>query len=138
MTNLFYFTDRNLKSGFNITLESHHNNQANSMLIIKPNYPEFGIEVRYINNIIEELYVIYARLINHYKFNYQTFFSARFDEQDKDNQLLDETEIFNYLNINQNLAKVILIKLILSLHYNIKYNNKDENFLHGDLIRLLL
>ena len=43
MINPYYFTGRNLKSGFNITLESHHINPANSKLIIKPNYPEFGI-----------------------------------------------------------------------------------------------
>ena len=48
MINPYYFTNRNLKVGFNITLKSHHINHANSNLIVKPNYPEFGIEVRYI------------------------------------------------------------------------------------------
>ena len=62
--NPYYFTDRNLQVGFNITLESHHINHANSNLMIKPNYPQFGIEVRYINNIIKELSIIYARLFN--------------------------------------------------------------------------
>ena len=66
----YYFTDRNLKVRFNITLESHHINHANSKLIIKTNYPDFGIEVRQINKIIKELSVIYARLINQYKFKY--------------------------------------------------------------------
>ena len=46
-----------------------------------PNYPEFGIEVRYINKIMKELSVIYARLINQYKFKYHTIISARFDKQ---------------------------------------------------------
>ena len=32
---------------------------------------------------------IYARLINQYKFRYQTKISARFDKQDEDNQVLD-------------------------------------------------
>ena len=50
MVNLFYFTDRALHDGFNIALESHHFNHANSKIIKKPNYREFGIEVRY-NNI---------------------------------------------------------------------------------------
>ena len=45
--------------------------------------------------------IIYARLINHYKLKYQTVFSARFDEQDQNNQVLDETELFIILNINQ-------------------------------------
>ena len=46
--------------------------------------------------------VIYARLINQYKFRYQTVFSARFDKEDEDNQVLDETELFNNLKINHN------------------------------------
>ena len=105
MINPYYFTDRNLKVVFNITLESHHIIHANSKLIIKPNYPEFGIEVRYINKIMKELSIIYARLINVWKFRYQTVFSARFDKQDEKNQVLDETEIFINLNINQNLTE---------------------------------
>ena len=42
----YYFTDRVLQVGFNITLESHHNSHVNSKIIIKPNHPEFGIEAR--------------------------------------------------------------------------------------------
>ena len=41
--NPYYFTDRNLKVGFKINLDSHHINHANSKLTILPNYPEFGI-----------------------------------------------------------------------------------------------
>ena len=48
MINTYYFTDRNLKVGFRITLEGHHINHANSKLTIIPNYLKFGIEVRYI------------------------------------------------------------------------------------------
>ena len=62
MINPYYFTGRNLKVGFNITLESHHVNHANSKLTITPNYPELGIEVRYVNKIMKELSVFYARL----------------------------------------------------------------------------
>ena len=54
---------------------------------------------------MEELAVIYARIINQYKFNYQTVFSARIDEQDEDNQVLDETELFINLNFNHNLTQ---------------------------------
>ena len=39
--NPFYFTDRALEIGFNITLESHQINHANSKTIIKQNHPEF-------------------------------------------------------------------------------------------------
>ena len=48
MINLYYYTDRNLKVGFKIDLDSHHINHDNSKLTITPNYPEFGIEVHYI------------------------------------------------------------------------------------------
>ena len=47
----YYFTDRVLQVEVNFTLESHHINHANSKLIIKPNYPEFGSEVRYIKKL---------------------------------------------------------------------------------------
>ena len=92
MPNPFYFTDRNLKVGFKINLDSHHNNHPKSKLTITPNFAEFGIKVRYINKIMKEVSVIYDRLINQYIFRYQTVFSARFDKQDEDNQVLDETE----------------------------------------------
>ena len=81
--------------GFIINLYTHHISHANSKLTITPYYPEFGIEVRYFNKIIKKLSVIYAKLINQCKFKYQTVFSARFDEQDENNQVLDETELFN-------------------------------------------
>ena len=92
-------------------MESHHINHTNSKLIIKPNYPEFGIEVRYINKFVKDLSVIYARLINQYKFKYQTVFSARFDKQNEDNQVLDETELFINLIINHILTESDLDKI---------------------------
>ena len=79
LPNPYYFTDRILRVGFKVNLDSHHINHANSNLTITPNFPEFGIETRYINNFIKELSVIYARLINKYNLNYETVFSATFD-----------------------------------------------------------
>ena len=64
MINPYYFTDRALQVRFKINLDSHHINHAISKLTVIPNYPEFGIEVRYINKIVKELSVIYARLKN--------------------------------------------------------------------------
>ena len=46
MINPYYFTDRNLKVGLKINLDSHHINHANSKLKIIANHPEFGIEFR--------------------------------------------------------------------------------------------
>ena len=59
---------------------------------------------------MKELYVNYARLKNQNKFKYQTVFSARFDKQDEDNRVLDETELFIILNINHNLTESDLDK----------------------------
>ena len=68
MINPCYFTDRALQVGFKIDLDSHHINHTNSKLTVIPNYPEFGVEIHYINKIMKELAVIYARLIFQYKF----------------------------------------------------------------------
>ena len=100
-----------MKVAYKIDLDSHNLHPTSSKLTITPTFPEFGIEFRFIIKIMKELSVIYARLINQYKFRYQTVFSARFDKQDEDDQLLDETELFINLNINQNLIQSDLIKI---------------------------
>ena len=49
--------------------------------------------------------IIFARIINQNKFRCQTIFSSRFDKQDENDQLLDETELFINLNNNHNLTQ---------------------------------
>ena len=129
MINPYYFTDRNLKVGFKINLDSHHINHANSKLTIIPYHPEFGIEVRYINKIMKELSVIYARLINQYKFKYQTVFSARFDKQDEGSRVLDETELFINLNINHNLTEtdINIINVVSPLENQIQQQEMEDS-----------
>ena len=105
MINPYYFSDGNLIVAYKINLDSHHINLLNSKLTISSNFPNTGKEFRLINKIMREMSIIYARLINQYNFRYQVVFSARFDKQDEDNQLLDETELFINLNINQNLTQ---------------------------------
>ena len=106
MLHPYYVTDRNLKVRFMNNLDSHHINHANSELTIIPNYPEFGIEVRYINKIMKKSSVIYARLMNQYNFKYHTILSARFeDKQNEDNQVLDENELLIILIISHNLTQ---------------------------------
>ena len=46
MKNPYYFTDRNLRAGYKINLDSHNLHHTNSKLTILPIYPEFGIEFR--------------------------------------------------------------------------------------------
>ena len=101
MHNPCYFTDKNLRIGFIINFVSHHFNQANSKITIKPNFLKLGIETRYNNKIPKEMVILQARFNNQNLFKYQTTISARFDKQDEDNQLLDETALFINLNFNQ-------------------------------------
>ena len=105
MINPYYFSDRNLQVAYKINLDSHHINHLNSKLTISSNFKNTGIEFRFINKIMRGMSIIYSRLINQYKFRYQVVFSARFDKQDEDGLLLDETEVFINLNINQNLTQ---------------------------------
>ena len=105
MINPYYFNDENLKNGFKINLESHNFSHANSILTITPKFPEFGIEYRYINEIINELSVIYARLINQYIFNYHTLFSASFYKINEEDQRNNEIELYKNLKINRNLTE---------------------------------
>ena len=99
MINPYYFIDRNLKNGFKINLESHNISHANSILTITCKYLEIGIEIRYINKIEKEMSVIYARLINHYKFKYHTLFSASFYKNNEEDQRDNEIELYINLKI---------------------------------------
>ena len=97
--------DKNLKNGFKINLESHNISHPNSILTITCKYPKFGIEYRYIKKIIKELSVIYARLVNQYKFEYHTLFSASFYKIIEEDQRDNEIELYINLKINDNLTE---------------------------------
>ena len=87
MINPYYFIDANLREGFKINLDSHNLHHTNSKLTITPNHPEFGIENRYINKIMKELAVIYARLINQYNLNIKWYFQR---------DLISKMKMINY------------------------------------------
>ena len=105
MINPYYFIDENLKNGFKINLESHNISHANSILTITPKIAEFSIEYRYINKIVKELSIIYARLKNQYKFKYHTLFSASFYKINEEDQRDNEIELYINLKINHNLTE---------------------------------
>ena len=105
MNNPYFFIDENFKIGFKINLESLNISHANSILTITPIFSEFGIEFRYINKIIKELSVIYARLINQYKFKYHILFSASFYKINEEDQRSNEIELYKNLKINHNLTE---------------------------------
>ena len=139
MINPYHFTDRNLRVGFKINLDSHSLHHTISKTFFTPNHPEFRIEIRFIIKIMKELTVIYARLINQYKFKYQTVFSARFDKQDEDNHLLDETEFFINLKINHILRETDIndIDIITPLEQQIQQQEmKDSGWRFDKIISM--
>ena len=140
MKNPYYFTDRLLQVGFKITLESHLINHAKPNLKIKPNYPEFGIEIRYTNKIKKELSVIYARLRNQYIFKNQTAFSAIFDEQGENNQKLDETDTFNSLNSNHNITETDIDNIYVKspLEHQIQQQEMKDSGWRFDKIKSMI
>ena len=74
-------------------------------MTIKPNFPDFGIEFKYINKIKKEVSGIYARIINQYKFKYHTLFSASFCKINEEDQRNNEIELNINLNINHSLTE---------------------------------
>ena len=71
---------------------------------------------------------IYATLINQYKFKYQTVFSARFDKQDADDQVLDDIELYINLNNIRKLTQFDINSIIIRLqleHQIINPQTKD-------------
>ena len=104
-------TDRALQVGYNNTIGSLQNNRANSASTIAPNYPES--EIRCVNTILRKIAAIYATLFNQFKFICQTVFSARFDKQDEDGQILDENELFFNLSISQNSTQFDIDNVIV-------------------------
>ena len=78
---------------------------------------------------MKELYIIYARLINRYKSKYPTAFSAQFDKQDEDNEVLDDIELHINSNINHNLTESDLDKIDIKspLEYQVKQQEMKDS-----------
>ena len=127
--NPYYFVDENLKIGFKINLESHEINQANSILTITPSFPEFRIVFRYINKIIKESCVIYARLLNQYKFKYHTIFSVSFYKINEEDQRNNEFELYINLNIYHSFTESFInnIDVKSQLEHQIQIQETKES-----------
>ena len=61
MINPYCFGDRNLIVAYKIKLDSHHINHLSSKVTISSNFENTGIEFRFINKIMREMSIIYAR-----------------------------------------------------------------------------
>ena len=61
-----------------------------------------GTDKTYVNKIFKEIANNYATIMNQNDFIDQTVFSARFEKQNEDGQMLIEIEIYIKLKNNQN------------------------------------
>ena len=74
-----------------------------------------------------------------FKFKYQCTFLARFDKQNEENELLDETELFINLKINHNLTETDLKKINIRSDLERQIQQQEmKDSVDGDLIKLFL
>ena len=64
MLNPYYFEDKLFYNFLKINLDSHHINHLNSKLTISSTTEYNSIDMNLINNLVKQMSVIYARLIN--------------------------------------------------------------------------
>ena len=102
MINPYYFS-RRFENQYKINLDSHNINHLNSKITITNKY-DLPIDMYDVDSILREMSIIYARLIDQYKFKYQVVFSAEFDKEDEFGFISDKTELFISLKINQILT----------------------------------
>ena len=136
MNKPYYFIDGNSKIGFQINLESHIINHANSLLNIELNFPDIGIETRYINKILKEMATIYASFINQYKFKYHILFSASFHKISEEDQRSDEIELFINLNINNTLTETDMKNIDIKSQLEHQIQVQETKNRDGYLIKL--
>ena len=119
MFNPYYFKNKNLYNILKINLDSHHINHLNSKIKISSTTEYNSIDMDLINSLVKEMSVIYARLINQYKFKYQCVFLARFDKQNEDGMMLDEINLFINLKINHISTESDLINI--NIRWNLEF-----------------
>ena len=72
---------------------------------------------------MKEVADIYGRLINQHSSKNQTVFSARFDKQDEDDQVLEELELYFTLNIFRNLTESDFDNIDIESQLDHKFQN---------------
>ena len=101
----YKFTDNNLNTAYDITVDRHHKKDLNSQKTITSKIDNTGIEMYYIDKIIKELSHIYAKFINQYKFKYQLSFMLIFCKFEEDGDIRKEAEMTINLNMTKNLTQ---------------------------------
>ena len=111
--NLYHFTDKTLKVALNITIDNHHSKHANSTMIFTSKFDDIGIDITYINQILVERVIIYAKLINQNKFKYQITFSSVFNKYGEDGEITNQIEIPNIVSMTHILTQSELDNIIV-------------------------
>ena len=88
----YYFTNIILNTALIITLGSHQSNHRKSKIALKPNFSE--VKKNIANKKLKEMAKVHAKLMNEFNFKYQVVFSARFDKQNQNDQVLDEVDFY--------------------------------------------
>ena len=112
--NQTYLTDRILKVAYDINIDNHHDENANSQITFVSNTNNIGIDKNQYNKIMTEMANIIGRLVNQYEFKYQLTFLVFFNNYGEDNELISELEVPTTLSITHNLTQSELDKLIFN------------------------
>ena len=80
MNNPYIFKDANLKIGSKYNLDSHNNNQANSILTITPNFPESDIDGIDIKSQLEHQFQIQETKESGWRFDEITSMKKSFNK----------------------------------------------------------
>ena len=105
MNNPYYFSQR-YKPQYEINLDQYHLNHIFSRITIKSKF-NFPVELYDLNNIFKEMFTLYARLINQFKFKHQIVFSAIFDKESR-----KEVKKFFSLKLTEDYQGVTLRNMI--------------------------
>ena len=97
-----YFTKRVSEAVFNIKFDSHHINHSNSK---KNNIKMLKNWKNLCHIIVKGMSNFNARILNQYKLTFQAVLSSKYDEQEEDDQVLYEIELYTKSNINGNLLE---------------------------------
>ena len=81
--------------------------------------------------------IIYARLLNQYKFKYHTLFSASFYEINEEGQRSDEIELYINLKINLNLSETEINNIDVKSHLEHQFQIQEQRKVVGILIKVI-
>ena len=132
--NAYYFTHKKFNAKQGIDLASHYMNHLYSKLTITPKHSE--IEKIHSTNIVKQMSIISAGLMNKNIFKYQTAFSTRLDKKDGDDQVFDEFELYIHIKNFQKRTQSDIDFTDFRSQLENKFKTKRRKIVFADLIKL--